>query len=121
MTYVEELQDMIRHRYGVESTHIESVPITETFEGKTIWEGNVEVFELKNHPKAPKLYAWSYATNDPKRPLHVSVLHVSPISSPIQAVRAAILEESRARELKNPAASSPTSKPDGPESTESKS
>jgi hypothetical protein len=118
MTYVEELQDMIRHRYGVESTHIESVPIKETFEGKTIWEGNVEIFELTNHPKAPKLYAWSYATNDPKRPLHVSVLHIPPISSPLQAVRAAILEESRAREAKPPAN---PSKVDGPETTESKS
>jgi len=30
MTYIEELQDMIRHRYGVESVHLESVPVKET-------------------------------------------------------------------------------------------
>ena len=109
MTYIEELQDMIRHRYGVESVHLESVPVKETPEGKTIWEGNVEVFELENYPKAPKAYVWSYATFDPKRPLHVSVLHVPPISSPVQAVRAAIMEESRAREAAQ-------AKPDGSQS-----
>jgi hypothetical protein len=106
MTYIEELQDMIRHRYGVESVHLESIPVKETSEGKTIWEGNVEVFELKNYPKAPKVYAWSYATFDPKRPLHVTVLHIPPITSPMQAVRAAIMEESRAKDAA-------TAKPDG--------
>src|ERR1700683_3415056 len=100
MTYIEELQDMIRHRYGVESAHLESVPVKETLEGKTIWDGKVEVFELKDYPKAPKVYAWSYATADPKRPLHVSVLHVAPVTSPMQAVRATIMEESRAKEAK---------------------
>jgi hypothetical protein len=44
MTYIEELRDVIRRLHGVESTHVESVPIKETFRGKTVWEGIVEVF-----------------------------------------------------------------------------
>ena len=47
MTYIEELRDVIRRLHGVESTHVESVPIKETFQGKTVWEGDVEVFDLK--------------------------------------------------------------------------
>ena len=54
MTYIEELRDVIRRLHGVESSHVESVPVKETFQGKTVWEGIVEVFELKDHPKAEK-------------------------------------------------------------------
>ena len=97
MTYIEELQDVIRRLHGVESKHIESVPIKETFQGKTVWEGIVEVFELISHPKAPKAYAWAYATDNPKKPRHVTVLHLGPVNSPLSAVKAAIIEEFRNR------------------------
>jgi hypothetical protein len=100
VTYIEELQDVIRHRHGVESSHIESVPIKETFQGKTIWEGVVEVFELHGHPKAPKVYAWAYETDNPKKPRHVTVLHLGPVTSPLLAVRAAIVEEFKNKEPK---------------------
>ena len=93
MTYIEELQDVIRRLHGVESRHVESVPIKETFQGKTVWEGIVEVFDIKNHPKASRLYAWAYETDNPKKPKHVTVLHIGPITSPLLAVRAAIVEE----------------------------
>ena len=95
MTYIEELRDVIRRLHGVESSHLESVPIKETFEGKTVWDGIVEVFELHGHPKAPKAYAWAYETDNPKRPRHVTVLHMGPVTSPLLAVRAAIVKEFR--------------------------
>jgi len=95
MTYIEELRDVIRRLHGVDSTHVESVPIKETFQGKTVWEGIVEVFELRGHPKASKVYAWAYETDNPKKPKHVTVLHLGPITSPLLAVRAAIVEEFR--------------------------
>lgn len=98
MTYIEELQDVIRHLHGVESMHVESVPVKETFQGKTVWEGIVEVFELHGHPKAPKAYAWSYKTDNPKKPVHVTVLHIPPVISPLLAVRAAIVKEFRSLE-----------------------
>jgi hypothetical protein len=101
VTYIEELQDVIHHRYGVDSRHIETVPIKETLHQKTIWEGNVEVFELIGHPKATKAYAWAYATENPKKPRHVTVLNLFPLTSPLLAVRAAILEEAKAAEPKN--------------------
>jgi hypothetical protein len=99
MSYVSELQDAIRRLHGVESKHIGSVPVKETFEGKTVWEGIVEVFELIGHPKAPKVYAWAHDTDDPKQPhRHVTVLHIPPVTSAVLAVRAAIVEEFRNRE-----------------------
>lgn len=96
MTYVEELQDVIRRLHGVEAKHVESIPIKETFRGQTVWEGAVEVFELIGHPSAKRLYAWSHETDDPKEPRrHVTVLHAHPIQSARDAVRAAIVQEFR--------------------------
>ena len=94
MTYIEELREVIRLLHGVESTHRESVPVKEVFNGKTVWEGIVEVFDLIDHPIANTAYAWSHRTDDPAIPKrHVTVLKVPPAVSPVEAVRVAILQE----------------------------
>jgi hypothetical protein len=96
VTHIEELRDVIRKLHGVESRHIESVPVKEVFQGKTVWEGIVEVFELIGHPTASRAYAWAHETDDPQKPRrHVTVLHVAPIDSPIAAVRASIVRDYR--------------------------
>jgi hypothetical protein len=97
MTYIEELKDVIRKLHGVESTHVTSVPVKETFNGKTIWEGVVEVFTLHGHPEANTAYAWSHETDDPNKPRRsITVLHIPPAVSPLTAVRSVILQELRA-------------------------
>jgi hypothetical protein len=99
LSYISDLQDVIRRLHGVESKHVQSVPVKEMFQGKTVWEGIVEVFELVGHPKAPKVYAWSHDTEDPKKPKrHVTVLHIAPILSAEAAVKAAIVQEFRSLE-----------------------
>ncbi len=96
MTPIEELRDVIRKLHGVESTHRASVPVKEVFNGKTVWEGIVEVFDLHGHDKANTAYAWSHATDNPANPKrHVTVLHIPPAVSPETAVRAAIVQEFR--------------------------
>lgn len=95
--YLEELQRVIRHLHGVEARHLESIPVKEIFQGKTVWEGVVEVFELIGHPTSERLYAWTHATDDPANPRrHVTVLHSHPIKSAEDAVRAVIIQEFRA-------------------------
>ncbi len=99
MTYIEELRDVIRRLHGAEPTHVESVPVTETFGGQTVWDGIVEVFELKGHPKASRVYAWAHDTDDPQTPRrHVTVLHIGAVTSAAMAVKAAIVEEFRSGE-----------------------
>lgn len=96
MTYIEELKEAIRKLHGVESTHITSVPVKEVFNGKTVWDGIVEVFELHGHPKATHAYAWSHKTDDPNNPKrNVTVLKIPPAVSPETAVRVAIIQEFR--------------------------
>jgi len=99
LSYISDLQDVIRRLHGVESKYVQSVPVKEMFQGKTVWEGVVEVFELVGHPKAPRVYAWSHDTDDPKKPKrHVTVLHIAPILSAEAAVKAAIIQEFRSLE-----------------------
>jgi hypothetical protein len=94
MTSIEELADVIHKLHGGRAKHIKSVPVLETFEGKTVWDGVVEVFDLKGHPKTDKVYAWSHETDDPKHPRrHVTVLHIPPAISPKTAVQIAILQD----------------------------
>ena len=96
MNGIQELRDVIRRLHGVESEHVGSVPVREEFQGQTVWDGVVEVFRLIEHPTANRLYAWSHATDDPDNPRrHVTVLHSHPITSPVLAVRAVIIQEFR--------------------------
>ena len=55
--------------HGCESTWIESVLATETFEGQTLWDGTIEVFELIDHPTSTRCYAWSHAVDGSETPL----------------------------------------------------
>ena len=96
MSYIDDLKTIIHKLHGAKATHRESVPVKEVWNGQTIWEGIVEVFDLRGHPDANTAYAWSHETDDPVRPQrHVTVLHVPPVVSPITAVRAAIAQEVR--------------------------
>ena len=86
------LRQAIRDLHGCESRWVEAVPVRETFEGATVWDGDVEVFDLIEHPTAQRCYAWSHETDEGKR-RYVAVLHAGPIGSPRRAVQAAIVKE----------------------------
>ena len=87
------LRRAIRDLHGVESTWLESVPVTENYEGQTVWDGVVEVFELHDHPTATRAYAWSHVQDGTTKRRYVAVLQQGPIDSPQKAVQAAIVAE----------------------------
>ena len=89
------LVEAIRHMHGLEATWIESVPVHETHEGATVWQGEVQVFAV-THPKASRVYAWSHETEGKRRRFH-AVLGVSPVEGAGEAVRVAILAEGTTR------------------------
>jgi hypothetical protein len=91
VNYIDELKEVIRKLHGVEATHVETEPVKETFQGQTVWEGDVEVFDLADHPQAFRVYAWSHETNDPENPRqHITVLQIPPATTPLRAVQVAI-------------------------------
>jgi hypothetical protein len=91
---IDELREVIHKLHGVKATHVESVPVKEVFQGKTVWDGIVEVFDLHDHPKTHRAYAWWHHT-DGDELRYVTVLHIPPAISPLTAVRAAIVQEFR--------------------------
>ena len=96
MNYIESIQDAIHRLHGCESRHTESVPVHEEFQGQTVWNGTVEIFELIGHPKAKGCYAWGHrAGKADKQSRYVIVLKIPPIDSPEAAVRASIASEFR--------------------------
>lgn len=95
MNNIDELRDIIRELHGTEATHVETVPVKETFKGETVWEGKVEVFDI-DHPHTSRVYAWSHDTDDADNPRrHVTVLHIPPATSPLRAVQASIVSDVR--------------------------
>jgi hypothetical protein len=90
-----ELKRAVEAQHGCTATFIQSVPVKETFEGSTVWEGVVHVFQIHGHPKASKAYAWSSPIEGSDKRRFFAVLHQPPITSPVEAVRAAIVEEHR--------------------------
>ena len=91
--YVEHLQKAIRATHGANSKHVETVPVVEMFKGAVAWQGEVEVFDLLDHPKAKRCYAWSYDLATGSRTL--AVLQLPPVISPQTAVKVAIVGEIR--------------------------
>lgn len=63
-----ELKKAVESQHGGTATFVQSVPVHETHEGKTVWDGTVHVFDLKDSPSgATRAYAWSYERDDGKR------------------------------------------------------
>ena len=92
---VEALTEAIRNLPGCDSTWIEAVPVKETFQGETVWDGVVQVFDLHDHPDTVRCYAWSHGIDDTEKRRFVVVLYKGPVASPAAAVRASIVQQTR--------------------------
>jgi hypothetical protein len=78
----------IMANHGVASELLRREDVVERLEGQTVWEGEVLVFTLRNHPTALWCYAWE-ADGEV-----TAVLHEPPVLSAVAAVRAAIAASS---------------------------
>jgi hypothetical protein len=91
---IETLKEAIESMHGGTATFVQAVPVREEFERATVWEGVVQVFDLTGNEKASCAFAWSSPTEGLSRRIY-AVLAIPPITSPIEAVRASIVAESR--------------------------
>lgn len=60
------LEKAILDLHGCKAIWVESVQVKEVFEGETVWEGVVQVFQI-DHQKAKLCYAWSHGLKDSKK------------------------------------------------------
>jgi hypothetical protein len=84
-----------QNMHGRTATLAQSVPVRETFEGKT--EGPVLVVDPAGHPSATRAYAWSPPIEGSDKRRFSAILHTERTDSPLQAVRVAMVAETRAQ------------------------
>ena len=94
MAEIDRLRKVIRDLHDVDAEHLRSEPVREVVRGRVVWDGVVEVFAIKGHPKARRVYAWSHETDEGGR-RYLAILGVEPIRTAQDAVRASIAAEQR--------------------------
>jgi hypothetical protein len=92
--YLAKVQVAVSQLHNCGAVWRETVPVHEVFRGETVWQGDVEVFDLLDHPKAKRCYAWSHldGEND-ERTRFVAVLEIPPVVSAETAVRVQIVKD----------------------------
>ena len=95
---VDQLKQAVEGQHGGKAVLSSVAHVKDVFEGRTVWEGTVHVFDLEGHPRATRAYAWSHLVGDVgERRRFYAVLHLGGIRSPLDAVRAAIVAENKGR------------------------
>lgn len=96
--YIARVQVALMQMHNCGAIWRETVPVQEVFQGKTIWDGEVEVFDLTGHPKAKRAFGWSHPDGaDNKTERFVSVLEIPPVDSAQTAVKMAIYSDAKHR------------------------
>ena len=90
-----DLKRAIESQHGGIATLVDEVHVHEVWHGKTVWDGMVSVFDLTGHPNANRAYAWSEPLEGKSSREFFAVLHLPPVDSPLQAVRASIVDRQR--------------------------
>ena len=85
------LQEAVERLHNCKARVTGTEHVIETFQGDTVWNGEVTVFALEGHPKASICYAWSSPVQGSTRRRFFSILKNSPIETARDAVRAAIV------------------------------
>jgi hypothetical protein len=92
----DQLKQAVESQHGGIATHIQSMPVHESHNGLTIWNGAVQIYDLTDSPSgATRAYAWSYGLEDGRRRIF-AILHAGPVTGPREAVKAAIVAERNA-------------------------
>ncbi len=90
---IEDLKRAIERLHHCQASFLEDVVVVEKFGEKTVWQGVVSVFGIKDHPQTTKCYAWSSPIEGSTKRRYFAVLQIPPIDSPEKAVRASIVHE----------------------------
>jgi len=93
--HANDLKLAVESQHGGTATFVQSVPVHVSRNSQTIWNGAVQVFNLRDCPSgAARAYAWTDNRADGTRRVS-TVLHVAPITGPREAVRAVIASRDR--------------------------
>ena len=60
--------------------------VKEMFDSQTLWDGDVKVFDLFNHPRAKRCHTWSW--DEPEK--FITVLELPPVTDAQSAVKVGV-------------------------------
>ena len=84
--YIARVQVAVSQLHNCGATWRGSVPVHEVFRGQTVWQGDVEVFDLTGHPKAKRCYGWTYG--EPEE--FITILELPPVTDAQSAVKVGV-------------------------------
>ena len=85
----EALKRIIESQHGGTATFTRSVRVLRSKTKQGDWDGVVHLFELNDHPKSRRAYAWSSPIQGSGKLRYFAVLHMGQVVGPVDAVRAA--------------------------------
>ena len=92
--YLAQVQVAVSQLHNCGATYVKTVSVHEVFRGETVWQGDVEVFDLTGHPKAKRAYAWGHLDGEKdERTRFVAVLEIPPVDSAQKAVQVQIVKD----------------------------
>jgi hypothetical protein len=96
--YIARVEVAVSQLHNCGATWRQTVPVHEVFRGETVWQGDVEAFDLPCHPKAKRAYAWRHLDGaKDERTRFVAVLEIPPVESAETAIRVQIVKDARGR------------------------
>lgn len=87
--YIKNLGEAITAMHECRCSHFGTEHVKETHNGETLFDGNVEIFQLEGHPDASVAYGWGWQGEDDEIQ-YIGILQISPVDSAANAVKAAI-------------------------------
>ncbi len=93
----EELKRTVEELHVCEASYISTQHVRETFRGTALWDGAVSIFGLTGHAAATTCYAWSDHEPGSGARSFYAVLHLAPIESARDAVRASLAIKHRVK------------------------
>jgi hypothetical protein len=92
--YLSRVQVAVSRLHKCGATWCKTLRVHEVFQGKTVWQGDVEVFDLYGHPKAKRCYAWSHFDGaNYEHTRYVAMLEIPPVDSAQKAVQVQIVKD----------------------------
>jgi hypothetical protein len=86
---IADFERAIKSSHGARARLLAWEVVKEVFPRNTVWEGEVMVFEVLDHPSAHLCYAWEVEGEV------IAVLGEGPVDSALAAVRASIVKPRR--------------------------
>ncbi len=92
---LDALRQAVEGQHECSATFDRVERVVERYKDQPVWAGLVHIFKITDHPTATECYAWSDPVPGSDRRRFYAVLMAGPVTSPSEAVRAAIVQEYR--------------------------